>query len=141
MNKEKTIILKGISRTPYDFDIYSWGTPFSTLSAMYIVLKRIEPGYSIIFIGHTSDLSRCFDNHELQTCLDREGKTHVGLMPVPSVTKRMSIETDLIASYAPVCNSFVIEEDRENYRIDINRIIISPIDDTDNNEEYRVQKA
>jgi len=126
MSKEKTIILKGLSRNQYDFDVYRWGVPFSTLSAVYIVLKRVAPGYSIIYIGHSHDMSRCMNNHEMRDCLEREGATHIGIMPQPTVSKRMATETDLIASYAPVCNNIVIEEEREEYLVFGQHVLVNP---------------
>ena len=96
------------------------------LSAVYIVLKRVAPGFGIIYIGHCNDMSRCLKNHEMRACLEREGATRIGIMPEPMVSKRMAIEIDLISSYAPVCNNIVIEEEHERYLVNGINITVRP---------------
>jgi len=104
MSKAKTITLKGISRTPYEFKLLPWGTEFSALNAVYAVLKRGAHGYSVIYVSHTCDLSDCFKEHELKSSLDKAGGTHIGIRIETMASSRMSIHTDLLTRYMPVCN-------------------------------------
>ncbi len=104
MDKGKTITLKGITRNPYVFSLYAWGTPLNSASAVYAVLRRNHIGYSVIYVGSTCDLGPHLDQHPKLADFDREGRTHIGVHIEPTMSRRRSKETDLIASYAPVLN-------------------------------------
>jgi len=104
MPKETTITLKGASGQSYDFDVYPWNTSFKAIGAVYTVLKRNAPNFSILYIGQTGDLSERFDNHHQRSCFDRNGKTHIGIHLESSESRRFDIETDLVRNYSPTCN-------------------------------------
>jgi len=129
MSKAKTIALKGLSRTPYDFEIHSWDTAFSAQSAVYAVLKQVAHGYCVIYVSHTCDLKDCFAEHELKAHLDRAGGTHIGIRIETTPSSRMSIKADLVASYTPVCNIDApsIEEEQMTYQMAIKQTVIGKI--------------
>ncbi|MCZ6804095.1 MAG: GIY-YIG nuclease family protein [Proteobacteria bacterium] len=105
MPKETTIKLTGRIGGDYDFDVYAWNTSFQSLGAVYVVLrKRYATNFSVLYIGQTGDLSRRFDDHHQQSCFDRNGKTHIGIHPKPTETKRFEIESDLLGNYTTMCN-------------------------------------
>lgn len=97
--------LTGASRKAYGFQIFPWGTTFNRTGAVYAILRRTAPNrYKVIYIGQTGDLSQRFTNHHKQACFDRNGKTHIGVLPEPSEATRFDIETDLVRNLNPVCN-------------------------------------
>ena len=104
MAKETTVTLKGASGRSYDIDVYPWGTSFKAVGAVYIILKKSDTNFSVLYIGQTGDLSERFDNHHKRPCFDRHSKTHIGIHPVSSKSHRFDIETDLVRNYSPVCN-------------------------------------
>jgi len=105
MAKETTVTLKGASGKIYSFDVFPWGTSFKPLGAVYTVLKKNSPNFSIQYIGETGDLSTRFDNHHKQGCFDRNGKTHIAVHLESSGSVRLTKEADLVNSYKPGCNS------------------------------------
>jgi len=104
MDKGKTITLKGISRKPYVFSLYPWGTSLNSISAVYTVLRRNHVGYSLVYISSTCHLDRHLYQHPKLADFAREGRTHIGVHIEPVMSRRHSKETDLVASYAPVLN-------------------------------------
>ena len=116
MTNENTISAIGDSGRPYSFDVYPWRTPFNSVGAVYMVLKKNGTNYDPIYIGQTNDLSEPiyigqtndlserFDNHHKRTCFNRHGKTHIAVYGESSASRRFSIETDLVRNYSPVCN-------------------------------------
>jgi hypothetical protein len=104
MQKAK-LPLTGASNRIHQFEIYPWNTNFNRVGAVYAVLHQTAPTqYKVLYIGQTSDLSERFDNHHKQSCFDKNGKTHLGVLPEPGESNRFNIETDLVRHYNPVCN-------------------------------------
>ncbi len=100
-----TIMMEGRSGAKHEFQVFSWGTDFKPLGAVYVVLKRRTDGrYDVIYIGETGDLSERFDNHHQTACFTRNGKTHIGVHLESSEQRRRAIESDLIANYNTPCN-------------------------------------
>ena len=104
MAKVGTVTAKGASGTSYTFDVYPWGTTFNSVGAVYLVLKKNQPNYTILYVGQTGDLSERFDDHHKASCFTRHARTHHGVFLEGSEKKRLAIEADLIANYNPVCN-------------------------------------
>jgi len=105
MNKSKTITLKGVSESPYTFTVYPWGELLEPVSAVYAVLKKNQHGYSIIYIGKTYDLDKHVYNHNKRFEFKEEGATHIGIHLEPAMSRRYSIEMDLIICYTPPINA------------------------------------
>jgi hypothetical protein len=101
-----TIVAKGVSGIEYTFSIYPWGTDLQKMGGVYIILKKADQksDYTILYVGQTGDLSEDFDNHPKKPCFDRNGKTHIAILPESFELNRQSIESDLIRSCNPVCN-------------------------------------
>lgn len=104
MSKVESVKVRGASGKTYTFDVYPWGTTFKAVGAVYLVLKKNQSNYSILYIGQTGDLSERFDDHHKASCFTRHGRTHIGILVESSETRRLAIEADLIANYKPVCN-------------------------------------
>lgn len=105
MAAEDKVTVKGVSGAQYNFEVYSWGTSFNAVGGLYLVLKKQPTGkYSLLYVGQTGDLSERFDNHHKQSSFDRHGKTHIAVRGEGTEKTRLSIETDLIQNYQPVCN-------------------------------------
>ena len=99
------IALKGASGASYDFEVYTWGTDFKPLAAVYTVLRlRADGLYDVIYIGQTGNLSERFDDHHKAWCFNRNGKTHIGIHLESTEKNRLFIEQDLVAYYQPPCN-------------------------------------
>lgn len=100
-----SVSLTGASGHSYNFEVFPWQTQFNRVGAVYCVLKRKPEGnYTILYIGHTGDLSTRFDDHHKQLCFDRNRKTHIGIHPEPTESRRLAIERDLLGNYNPLCN-------------------------------------
>jgi excinuclease UvrABC nuclease subunit len=108
MGNEETIVAKGISGNQYKFWVYPWRHQLKAAGGVYMVLKVSEtmlaPQYSVLYVGQTKDLNERFDEHHKQGCFNRSGKTHIGAILESAESKRLVIESDLIASYNPSCN-------------------------------------
>jgi len=105
MVQTTNLALTGASNRSYSFQVFTWGTNFNPTGAVYSILKRTPEGkYRILYIGQTGDLSERFDTHHKQACFNRNGKTHIGVHPEPTESRRFDIETDLVRNYNPTCN-------------------------------------
>lgn len=104
MENEKTILLKGSSNRSYVFIIYPWQTRLVCSGVVYVVLRRDQFGYSVLYvgnvelmIGHTTDLP-------LLDEFDIAGRTHIGIHIEPSVSMRQMKEKDLVIKFSPALN-------------------------------------
>jgi len=105
MAAEDKVTAKGASGAQHDFAVYPWGTTFSAVGGLYLVLKKQLTGnYDLLYVGQTGDLSERFDHHHKQPSFDRHGKTHIAVKGEGVASTRLTIEADLIRSYQPVCN-------------------------------------
>ncbi|MEQ8163329.1 MAG: GIY-YIG nuclease family protein [Smithellaceae bacterium] len=104
MAAEGKVTVTGQSGTKYDFEVYPWGTSFSPVGGLYLVLKKQPTNYGILYIGQTGNLSDRFDNHHQAQCFKQNGKTHIAVRGEGSEPKRLAIETDLIRNYSTSCN-------------------------------------
>ncbi|MBW9267381.1 MAG: GIY-YIG nuclease family protein [Candidatus Thiodiazotropha sp. (ex. Lucinisca nassula)] len=103
--QQTTLPIQGASGTTYRFTVYPWGTQFQSFGAVYTVLRNNGGGrYSILYVGQTGDMEERFDDHHKQRCFDRNGKTHIGVLPEPNEQRRLAIESDLVNAYNPPCN-------------------------------------
>lgn len=100
----ESITLKGRSGAMYQFSLYPWGTPFTTVGGVYAVLRRDPDGYAVIYVGQTGNLSERFDAHHRAACFDRHRKSHIAVLAEGSEQRRLTIEKDLINGYNPPCN-------------------------------------
>jgi len=100
-----TLSLTGASGAQYEFELYSWGTEFKAVCAVYSISADQRNGYhTMIYIGQTGDCSTRFDAHHKAGCFNRRGATHIGILVENSERSRLAIEADLIAAYNPPCN-------------------------------------
>jgi len=104
MAAEDRVTVAGQSGTKYDFEVYPWGTSFSPVGGLYLVLKKQIANYNILYIGQTGDLSERFDYHHQAPCFNRNGKTHIAVRGEGTEQRRLAIETDLIRNYKTSCN-------------------------------------
>jgi predicted GIY-YIG superfamily endonuclease len=74
------------------------------VGGVYLVLKRANGTYNLLYVGQTGDLSERFEDHHKAACFDRNGKTHIATRGEGSEQKRLAIEADLIRNYQPTCN-------------------------------------
>jgi hypothetical protein len=105
MAAEDKVTVRGKSGVTHEFEVYRWGTTFYPVGGLYLVLKKQPTGkYDLLYVGQTGDLSERFDNHHKQTSFDRHGKSHIAVKGEGAEKNRLSIESDLIQNYQPVCN-------------------------------------
>jgi len=110
MAKLGGITFKGASGKTYEFTIYSWGTTFKAVAAVYVITKRYkkssDDGYThtVLYVGETSDLSKRFDDHHKADCFEENGANCICIRFEDDQSTRLEIEDDLIKSYDPTCN-------------------------------------
>lgn len=102
------ITFAGQSGRQYGFQMYTLGTPFKALGAVYVMLYRYQKpdGWyaTPIYFGETGDLSTRFNGHHRQACFDRNGVNCVGIHLDGDEQSRRTKETDLIRKWDPECN-------------------------------------
>ncbi len=99
-----TVTASGSSGAQYSFEVYPWDTSFNAVGAVYLVLRKGNPSFDLLYVGQTDDLSSRFDNHHKQPYFDRKGRTHIAVLVESSEARRLRIESDLIAKHQPSCN-------------------------------------
>ena len=96
-----TVTWTGQSGKKYPFELYSIGTTFNAVAAVYIFTKKKTDGrWASIYIGETSNLSERFDNHHAMPCIKRNGATHICVYTegMGNSQQRKAVERDLLAS-------------------------------------------
>lgn len=109
MAKLDSIPLGGSSGRAYEFRVYVWGHGFKPLPAVYVAMeRRLEPDgtarYLPVYVGETADLSRIFDDHPREDCLQVYLTNTIGVYPEADSETRKSIVVDLLAALEPPCN-------------------------------------
>ena len=107
MIEPQTIKWQGQSGKEYTYWIYPRGTTFTGEQAgNYIHAKETKPNFfTPVYIGQTNDLNRRLTNHEQQSCVDKNGATHLHVHANASEADRLAEEKDLILRWQPVCNT------------------------------------
>lgn len=101
---EKTMVFTGATKNPYLFTVYPWGQPLVSYGAVYVVLKRDRFGYTILYVGRTSELSPHLSSHPLLHAFIEAGRTHVGIHLEPVIAKRYAKQMDLMTNFTPELN-------------------------------------
>lgn len=110
MSKLGDVTLHGTSLS-YPFEIYSTGSEFDAVGAVYAFLRRmILPNGNVIYpeilcTGQTDSLKDSISNHEKWLCVSRNGGNCIGFHRNDSKKSRLAIEADLAASNSIRCNS------------------------------------
>ena len=99
-----TVTVTGSSGAQYSFKVYPWDTQFKAVGAVYLVLRKGNPNFDLLYVGQTEDLSSRFDDHHKQPCFDRKGRTHIAILVESSEAQQLRIESDLVTKYQPSCN-------------------------------------
>ena len=101
-----TIDLLGYNGKTYQFNLYTIGTSFKSLSGVYVFLKENSNGLmSIIYIGETDNfeerLNLNIKNHQQYKCISLNYPTHIALLTVSGIRQnRLDIETNLRRNYS-----------------------------------------
>lgn len=111
MAKIADATFNGKSGTGYSFAVYSLGTEFKALGAVYIITKRSSDSitgkfsHSAIYVGQTGDLSTRFIDHHKDQCFTKNDANCICILVENGEKARLAIETDLCRAYpnAP-CN-------------------------------------
>lgn len=104
------VTFEGQSGRQYGFQVYTLGTEFRPLGAVYGICHRYPKpegnGYYVtpLYFGETGDLSTRFDGHHRQRCFDRNGANCIGVHLDGDEKSRRAKETDLIRKWDPECN-------------------------------------
>lgn len=100
------LTLRGASGKDYVFGVYPTGTKFTTVGGNYCILAldKAKNQYLVVYTGQTGDLSTRFADHHKDACFKRNSETHIAVRGEKSDQARLSVERDLIGSYAPTCN-------------------------------------
>ncbi len=105
-----TTTLTGQSGSRYPFIVYSWGTKFRPIPAVYFISKRTERLrqrgiHSTIYVGQSSDLSEVFNHHPQASCFQQYEANTVSIHQQFREATRLLIEADLIEALNPPCNA------------------------------------
>ncbi len=104
MEKERTLILSGISQNAYTFTVYPCNASLVSFGAVYLVLRRVKSGYFIIYIGRSGALYSDLLHHPLIPAFELAGKTHIGIHIESTIVKRYKKQMDLVMRFAPLLN-------------------------------------
>jgi hypothetical protein len=107
-SKIEDLVLTGKSGTKYTFEMYPLDTSFRVVGGVYIITKRtvVSAGgsHSLIYVGHTGNLSERFDDHHKADCFKRHGANCIGVLLEENEQRRLAIEADLLKAYDWPCN-------------------------------------
>lgn len=101
---QATLTLTGKSSKKYVFELYVLNTKFNSVGGLYVFSKVNGTTHTLIYIGHTQDLSSRFTNHHKEKCIDGQGATHISVCPMSNESDRLIAEKDLLANYNCHCN-------------------------------------
>jgi hypothetical protein len=100
-----TLTLAGASGAKYNFEVFRLDTSFNPVAAVYAVTRRDSNGqHTVVYIGQTRNLPERFDDHHKEMCFRRHSANCICVHGEGSERRRLAIEADLIANYAPPCN-------------------------------------
>lgn len=90
----------------YDFVVRVYEDDWPETAGIYAFAHRIpeHPGWKLLYVGQTESFDTRLPNHERwQEAVD-QGATHVHLLAVEQVYRRVVIERQMIEEYAPLLN-------------------------------------
>ncbi len=105
MENEHTFVLSGAAKNPYTFTVYPWNTPLVSFGGVYLVLRRDEQRYSIIYIGCSGELGSDLLYHPLIVAFDKAKTTHVAVHIESVMAARYRKQLDLVAHFLPLLNN------------------------------------
>ena len=100
-----TLTLTGASKSSYKFTLYDSVEGLSAGAGCYVFVRETsENKFSVIYIGHTGDLSERFDSHHKWDCITKQEKaSHIGLYRTQTKAGAKAAEGDLLAIRNPPC--------------------------------------
>ena len=109
MSKIATITLTGASGRCYAFGVYPLDHQLPPLGAVYYISRRAVMtsnnwSHISIYVGQSSDLSTCLDDHHKKYCFAQNWVNRIGLHLDNSEESRRDKEQDLIKALEPLCN-------------------------------------
>ena len=109
MTTKTTVTWHGKSKTAYHYSVYALDTNWNDTPGNYIFAKRNAQGAWVpLYMGETESLKNRLTpltSHEKWACARQNGATHIHAHTSSnSATARRAEESDLIASYRPICN-------------------------------------
>lgn len=106
MNNDNTITWEGESGNNYKYWILPIDSSFKDEPGNYIFAKETEPNtWVAVYIGQTDSLKKRLENHNEDSCVQRNGATHIHAHTNSSgEDARKSEEQDLIPKWKPTCN-------------------------------------
>jgi len=106
MSESKTIIWEGESGNEYKYWIASKDSNFKDEPGNYIFAKQTKPNtWVAVYIGQTDSLKDRLANHDEDSCIKKNGATHIHTHTSSNNEKvRKSEEEDLIKKWKPACN-------------------------------------
>jgi len=109
MAKIGTLNLYGNSGNKYQFEIYPIDTTFDPGPALYAITRRYvsadgENRHSVVFIGHSDDISRSFVKHKKRDCFKRHEANCICIQQDSIEKSRLFKVKDLTDRIKPRCN-------------------------------------
>jgi hypothetical protein len=97
---------QGQSGEDYSYEIYPIADlPFLKKPGNYIFAKWAHAQWTPVYVGQTSDLSSIGNAHPLETCIARNGATHVHVRVNASGKQaRLDEKADLLECWNTPCN-------------------------------------
>ena len=100
-----TIEWPGQSGKKYVHHIYPIGTDFKAIGGNYVFCKLNQQGRWVpVYIGQTNDLKVRFTDHHAESCIKRNGATHVHVHANDGLQNRLNEESDLLSNFNTFCN-------------------------------------
>lgn len=108
MTKLATASFTGKSGKEYSFNVYPFDTNFKEIPAVYIVTNRHKNKedkyrHTIIYISHTDNLKKCFENHDKTACFRRNMANVICVNSFRDEEERLNVEDDLIKGNSSIC--------------------------------------
>ena len=99
-----TTTLTGASGHEYDFEVSALGADLDPVGAVYAITRKDGDEHIVLYIGHTGDLSKRFDDHHKSECFDENEADCLCVHFDGNKDSRLRKESDLHAQYRPNCN-------------------------------------
>jgi hypothetical protein len=103
---EMSTVWKSIDGSIYEFSPHLYESGWEDVGGIYLFAARLKNGdWNPLFIGHSDSLEHAIPNHEKWPWAVLLGATHVLACAVAVQSKRLLVETEMIARLKPPLNS------------------------------------
>ena len=103
---EMSTVWKSIDGSMYEFSSHLYESSWADVGGIYLFAARLRNGdWNPLFIGHSDSFEYAIPNHEKWPWAVLLGATHVLACALIVQSKRLAVETEMIARLKPPLNS------------------------------------